>query len=120
MSFSFKKLLPLVCLILILFPLLSLAQDDEVVELKPPIANELAEAPMPVIIGRAVQWIMGVVGALAVLMIVYGGLQYMFSGGDERQVKQAKGILTWSIVGLMICVFAWFIVWVVLRVSGAE
>ena len=110
--------MPLVCLILILFPLFASAQATNVVEIEPPIS--IAEEPVPVIIGRVIQWVMGVVGALAVLMIVYGGLQYMFSGGDERQVKQAKGILTWSIVGLMICVFAWFIVWVVLRVSGAE
>lgn len=113
-----KKILPFICLVLILFPLFVLA-DDVVVNIEPPISREIAEAPPAVIIGKIIQWIMGIIGALAVLMIVYGGIQYMFSGGDERQVKQAKGILTWSIVGLLICVFAWFIVWAVLQATGA-
>jgi len=109
-----KKILVLTCLTLILFPLSSLAQAT--VEIEPPISREIAEAPIPVIIGRVIQWIMGVVGALAVLMIVYAGLQYMFSVGDERQIKQAKSILVWAIVGLLICISAYVIVWAALRV----
>ena len=110
----------LIFFVIFLFPLFVSAEKGETVEITPPIRKEIAEAPPPVVIGKVVEWIMGVIGALAVLMIVYGGLQYIFSGGDERQVRQAKGILLWSIVGLLISVFAYVIVWAILKVAGGE
>ncbi len=42
------------------------------------------------------------VGALvAVAMIVFGGYMWMISGGDAGKVKQAQGVLTWAVIGLV-------------------
>lgn len=120
MSKILKISILLLFLSLFFLPLFIQAQEaQEEIVIEPPIAPEIAKAPPAVIIGRVVQWIMGIVGALAVVMIVIGGLQYIFSGGIERQVQQAKSVITWSIVGLVIAVFAYVIVWVVLRLAGA-
>ena len=54
-----------------------------------------------VLIGRIIQSALGIVGALALLMTVYGGLILLSSRGGEG-VKKGKDILTWSIIGVAV------------------
>ncbi len=51
-----------------------------------------------------------IVGALAVIMIIYSGIQYVISAGDSGKVAKAKNTLTYSIVGLVIAFLAYAIV----------
>lgn len=53
-------------------------------------------------IGRAINGVMGVVGSLALLMFVYGGLLWMTSGGSQEKVKKGRDILLWSAVGMVV------------------
>ena len=54
------------------------------------------------LIGKVINAIMGVVGSLALLMFVFGGLTWMTSGGSQEKVKKGKDILVWSAIGLVI------------------
>lgn len=54
------------------------------------------------LIGKVINAIMGVVGSLALLMFVFGGLTWMTSGGSTEKVKKGKDILVWSAIGLVI------------------
>jgi len=49
-------------------------------------------------------------GAVAVVMIVIGGLRYVFSGGDSNGLSGAKNTILYAIVGLVIILFAQTIV----------
>ncbi len=51
-----------------------------------------------------------IVGAVAVIMIIYGGFRYITSGGDSGKVGNAKNTLLYAIVGLLIVVFAQLII----------
>src|SRR4051794_31871760 len=51
-----------------------------------------------------------VVGAVAVIMIIYGGFRYITSGGSSERVGAAKNTLIYAIIGLIIVVLAQFIV----------
>lgn len=54
-----------------------------------------------------------IVGALAVIMIIISGIQYVISSGDAGKVAKAKNTLTYSVVGLVIAFIAFAIVnWV--------
>lgn len=55
-----------------------------------------------------------IVGAVAVLMIIYGGFRYITSGGDSGSVGNAKNTLIYAIVGLIIVALAQIIVQFVL------
>jgi hypothetical protein len=55
-----------------------------------------------------------VVGIIAVIMIVYGGLRYITSGGDSSKVGNAKNTIIYAIVGLVIVALAQAIVQFVL------
>lgn len=50
------------------------------------------------------------IGILAVIMIIYGGIQYATSAGDAGKVAKAKNILIWSIAGLALAILAYAIV----------
>lgn len=49
-------------------------------------------------------------GAVAVLMIVIGGVRYTASNGDQSQVAGAKNTILYAIIGLVVSVSAYAIV----------
>jgi hypothetical protein len=60
-----------------------------------------------------------VVGAAAVLMVIYGGFRYITSGGDSGRVGNAKNTLIYAIIGLLIVALAQLIVHFVLNQSNS-
>lgn len=47
-----------------------------------------------------------IIGAVAVIMIVIGGLRYTLSGGDQSAVTNAKNTILYSAIGLVVAVMA--------------
>lgn len=56
-----------------------------------------------------------VVGFIAVIMIIVGGLKYIISSGDSGNVNSAKNTILYAIVGLVIVALAQVIVRFVLN-----
>ena len=50
------------------------------------------------------------VGAVSVIMIIFGGFKYMTSGGSDDKTKDAKNTILYALVGLVIVVLAQTIV----------
>ena len=42
-----------------------------------------------------------VLGALAVIMIIYGGITYVISAGDAKKVEQAKNIIIYQSITII-------------------
>ena len=55
------------------------------------------------------------VGLISVIMLVYGGLRYILSGGDSKKVTDAKNTILYAIIGLIISMLAYAIVHFVLN-----
>jgi hypothetical protein len=51
-----------------------------------------------------------IVGAIAVIMIVIGGLRYVLSGGDSNQITAAKNTILYAIIGIIVAILAYAIV----------
>lgn len=51
-----------------------------------------------------------VVGILAVIMIIIGGVFMMISAGDPGKIKRAKDTIMYSVIGLIITLLAFAIV----------
>jgi glucose uptake protein GlcU len=51
-----------------------------------------------------------ILGIIAVVMIIIGGLRYVTSSGDASHVKAAKDTILYSIVGLVVAILAYTIV----------
>lgn len=56
-----------------------------------------------------------VVGVIAVIMIIVGGLRYITSGGDSSKVSAAKTTILYAIIGLVVVALAQIIVHFVLN-----
>lgn len=54
--------------------------------------------------------IMFIVGMVATVMIIMGGVQYMTSQGDAGKTKKAKDTILYGIIGMVIAVLAFAIV----------
>ncbi|HUD11345.1 MAG TPA: pilin [Candidatus Saccharimonadia bacterium] len=59
---------------------------------------------------RAVDLLMSIVGGLAMIFIVVGGIQMALSAGNSKRVEQAKETILYSAVGLAVAIGAYAIV----------
>ena len=50
------------------------------------------------------------VGALSVIMLIWGGIRYTTSAGDSNKVQAAKNTVLYAIVGLVVAILAYAIV----------
>lgn len=48
-----------------------------------------------------------IVGAVAVIMIIIGGLRYVVSGGDASQVQAAKNTILYALIGVIVAILAY-------------
>ena len=61
-------------------------------------------------------WILGFVAMIAVLAIVWGGVMYIGSAGDETKATTGKRVVTYSLIGLVIAGIAYALVNVIVTV----
>ncbi|RYC74939.1 pilin [Candidatus Nanosyncoccus alces] len=54
--------------------------------------------------------ILYIVGIVAVIMLIIGGIRYVTSGGDAKKVTDAKNTVLYAIIGLVIAFLAFAIV----------
>ncbi len=76
---------------------------------------------LPQLIAAIIRVILGFLGIIAVVFVLYGGFTYMTSGGDPERVKKAKRILTNAAIGLVIVLSSFAIAqFVVSKLSSAS
>lgn len=57
----------------------------------------------------------GILAAIAVLIIVLAGFKYVTSAGDPQGVASARKAIVYAVVGLVVCALAWAMVRFVIR-----
>ncbi len=71
---------------------------------------DLGSADLEDTVIKIIQWALGLLGLVAVVMILIGGFQWMTAGGNEEKVASAKKIISAAVIGLIIVLLAWAIV----------
>jgi hypothetical protein len=67
------------------------------------LTNPLGSVSTPqAFIGIIINSILGLVGSIALLMFIYGGLTWMTSSGNPEKVKKGRDIILWSAIGLLV------------------
>lgn len=51
-----------------------------------------------------------IIGAVAVIMLVIGGIRYTVSGGDQAAVTAAKNTILYAIVGIIVAILAYAVI----------
>ncbi len=71
-------------------------------------------APRKCTLGDTVQTVINVllfiIGAVAVIMIIIGGIKYTISNGDSSQITSAKNTILYAVIGLIVALLAYAIV----------
>ena len=99
---KFSLLFALIFIFLIIsFPLFDLNAGNTSIN-NPLTSNSFAD-----LFGKIADWVAGIVALVAVLMIVYGGVQYMISGGNEEKTTAARKTVQWALIGLLIVGLSW-------------
>jgi hypothetical protein len=56
------------------------------------------------------------IGAITVVGVIYGGILYITSGGNETTAKKGKQVAFYSIIGLVVVIMASIVITVISRV----
>ena len=64
----------------------------------------------PVLIQQLITTLLYIIGVIAVIVIIVGGIKYVTSDGDSSKVSSAKNTILYAVIGLVIAMLAFAIV----------
>lgn len=67
------------------------------------------------IIGMIIKAFLGVVGGVALVMMVFGGFKWLTSAGNPEKVKSGTGTMLWAIIGLILVLASYLMVNTILQ-----
>ena len=121
-------IIPIILSISYLVPIQQAFADDSICD-NPNITDEIkaasgcptstGTAEVSSVIGNIIKAVVGILGIVAVVLIVIGGIQYMTSSGDSAKTKKAKDTILYALIGLAICALAFAITqWAIDAING--
>ena len=58
---------------------------------------------MPIdLITNIINWALGLLGLLALILLIYGGFIWMLAAGEEEKITKAQDIIKGAVIGLVI------------------
>ena len=130
MTFNLKKINRLTVIIILglalLLPQITLAQSkpadgfyglDQTAEnagITVPEGNASAEANLQFMVGRIINYLFGLVGVIALTVVLVGGYLWMTGLGNEEKIGKAKKLIINGINGLIVMFLAYALVYVIL------
>lgn len=72
-------------------------------------AGYAEDQKLETIVGYIIKVVLGLLGIIFLALIIYSGIMWMTSAGEEKKIKTAKDTLTTSVIGLVIVLSAYAI-----------
>lgn len=69
--------------------------------------NTLKDSDPRTMVGSIINVALGFMGVIAVIILLIGGFKWMTAGGNEDKVSEAKKMLGYGVIGLVIVLAAW-------------
>lgn len=89
-------------------PALTMAQPDwGFNEVNTGLNNTLQDTDPRTMVGSIINIALGFMGVIAVVILLIGGFKWMTAGGNEDKVSEAKKMLGYGVIGLVIVLAAW-------------
>ncbi|MCH7759517.1 hypothetical protein IID20_04120 [Patescibacteria group bacterium] len=77
--------------------------------------DPLGGRDIPELAGDIIGYILGLVGVLALVMFIYGGILWMTSAGSAEKIKKGKDTIVWAVLGLALIFFSYAMVEFILK-----
>lgn len=62
----------------------------------------LSDTTVPAILVNVANWIVGIFSTVALIVLIFCGIQYLLAAGDGDDAEEAKRCLKWAIIGLFL------------------
>lgn len=72
------------------------------------------------ILANFLNWLLGIVGVLAVISFVIAGLQYILAAGDSKTIETAKRNMTYSAIGIIVALSGFIVLQAVTTALGGS
>lgn len=107
-----KFLLPLLFAVILLAPAGNILADDippamsdQTVTLNNPLAGNKTD--VPTIIGTVIKGILGVIGAVVLLMFIWGAQKWLTAAGSAEKIKAGAKTMVFAALGAFIVFFSY-------------
>ncbi len=74
---------------------------------------------IPYVIQNILFWLFALAGIAAIVFVIYGGIKFVLSGGDPKQVDGARKTITYALIGLALILSAFVIINLIGTITGA-
>lgn len=71
-------------------------------------------------VGSIIARILAIVGALSLLMLIYGGLTMISAGGNDTRINKGKAIVTYTVIGLIVIFTAYIVISFTIKSLGGQ
>ena len=101
--------------LLLVLPTVSFAQDEGLVPCGGEGDPECQACHVVQLAQNILTWVINIMASIIALIFVIGGIKMVMSAGDTGAVKQARKMITNSVIGFIILLTAWLIMDTVLK-----
>lgn len=81
--------------------------------------DQMGGKDIPQLVARIINWILPLTGSLLLVMFLYGGFLWMTAAGEADKVKKATQTMTNAVIGMVIVIGAYAIVYNLTSKFGA-
>ena len=112
---KYKKIfLPLLLIIILLIPFITFGMSPR--ELLTAVADEGGWKTIPegeeagphiaLLVGTVIMGFLALLGIIFMVLLIYGGYNWMLARGNEEKIKKASGILRDAVLGMILILLA--------------
>ncbi len=75
---------------------------------------------LPNLFANIIFWLLAFSGTAALFFVIFSGIRIITSGGDAKQLDEARKSLTFAVLGLILILVSFLIINLVSTVTGVE
>ncbi|NQU78103.1 Ig-like domain-containing protein [Candidatus Falkowbacteria bacterium] len=80
--------------------------------------TQFSDQPLTITIAKIIRWVLGFLGLIALILLIYAGFMWMTSAGNPERIEKAKKIMISAVIGMLIIVTAFAITTFLIRSFG--
>ncbi|MCL5004645.1 MAG: pilin [Patescibacteria group bacterium] len=72
------------------------------------------------ILQKIIGYLIGIGAPIVAIMVIYGGFLILTAGDSPEKVKSGKDVILWAVVGYVIVLCSWGVLYIIKEITGAN